>query len=243
MNSLQPKQRHSIFTSLTLNANQNLSVQHNSSISIQIIDLSKNKIDELNQKSTELNKKIKYQTIKEEDLNNYIIDIITILELILNDTYTPSSQIQPVYQNPYIEAIESSLFFLSYLKELEIKFKKNIFMDFKNDLERRIDALIANKNQLFFELYLYEYLLKKKYISAHTYNDFYFTKKELFDWYEKFNQKIIQYFVKNFNHYNSECRISLDNPRKNALNKIYFKMQKQLEDLYIQNTSIIPLSS
>ena len=231
MNSLQTQQRYPIFTSLTLNRTQNLVVKHTTNISIQIINLSKSKIDELNQKSTELNKKIKYKTIKGEDLNNYIIDITTILELILEDTYT-SYSIQNLYQNPYIEAIESSLFFLLYLNTQNIEYKKDIFFDFKNNLEKRIDSLIYNKDKLFFQLYLFEYLLKKKYIYyPHHYNNFYFKEDELFNWYKENNEKIIEYLLKNSNNYGDEYIIYLSNPRNNSLHELYFRIRKKLDSL------------
>ena len=190
-------------------------------ININIINLTKDKIDELNKCFKILDKSLEHNLINNEnEIGKSVVEIISLLEMIFEDSNSTRNQVEK-YNNPHKQAIESGLFFLNYINEKILK--KNlidvkIYNQFKKFINGHIELIIYNKEKFFFELYTYKWLKKEKYIKSR-----YSNKKdinedtELTSFYNKYHREILDYVIKN-------CHNSYQDPLNNEKNKTYYDL-------------------
>ena len=214
--------------------------QNNSQIifvnmNITIINITKDKIDELNKCFKMLDKNLEHNLFNNnKEIGKMVIEIISIMEMIFDDSNSEKWQIE-TYNNPFKQAIESGLFFLEYINNKILKQKLidiKIYNEFDNFITNNIESLIHNKKQFLFELYIYKWLKKENYINSNQsfsrYNEDNNNSEneELTNFYNKYHREILDWIIKNPNHLQ-------ENPLRNEKNRIYYNLlnsYKQIKD-------------
>ena len=136
------------------------------------------------------------------------------------------------YNNPYKLAIESALFFLDYINKNILQ--KNlidvaIYNEFDKFVINHIEEIVFNKEQCLFELYIYEWLKKEKYI--HEFNNInnYFKHEDLTQFYNKYHRKILDWIIRNDNN------LKQFNPLNNTKHVVYYNLFLQYNKISQQN--------
>jgi hypothetical protein len=201
-------------------------------MNITIINLTKDKIDELNKCFKILDKSLVNNLIdNEKEIGKSVIEIISLMEMIFEDCKSAKYEIEK-YNNPYKLAIESALFFLDYINKNILQ--KNlidvaIYNEFDKFVINHIEEIVFNKEQCLFELYIYEWLKKEKYI--HEFNNInnYFKHEDLTQFYNKYHRKILDWIIRNDNN------LKQFNPLNNTKHVVYYNLFLQYNKISQQN--------
>lgn len=190
-------------------------------MNITIINLAKDKIDELNKCFKILDKNLEHNLLDDKkEIGKSVIEIISLMEMIFEDTKSTKYDIEKC-NNPYKQAIESGLFFLNYINERI--FQKDlidvtIYSQFDKFISNHIEQIIYNKEQFFFKLHIYKWLKKENYIQTYS-NEIHDNSEdeELENFYNKHHRKILDWIIENYDNL-------YQNPLDDKRNEIYYNL-------------------
>jgi hypothetical protein len=192
-------------------------------MNITIINLAKDKIDELNKCFKILDKNLEHNLLdNKKEIGKSVIEIISLMEMIFEDSKSTKYEIEK-YNNPYKQAIESGLFFLNYINEKILQkdlIDVAIYNQFDEFISNHIEQIICNKERFFFELYIYEWLKKENYILAYSNRNHHHNNiedEELAKFYNQHHRKILDWIIKN-------CNNLYQNPLDNEKNEVYYNL-------------------
>jgi len=221
---------------MTINVLQKKEVIIFNHFNITLINLGTDKIDDLNKSFKLLEKYLKKEEKNKDEIENQVINIITIIEMLLEDT-------KPTWRHneldiPYLKALESAFFFFRYIKENNLAdfISKEIYNDFKTFLRKSISYLVYNESETVWKAKVWYWLQKEGYVSSSYYgvissnfsqkeNDF-FSDNELDEFYQKNHREIIDWLIKYFKNCGVEFPCPLDNRAKT-----YLRLLRKYEDL------------
>ena len=151
-----------------------------------------------------LSKYIKFN-IDQKVINEHIINIVSILEEAISKIYSNFNKTSYYnYKNSdYFKIIDFSLNFLKFL--ITNNLNKDIYSDFKEYIEKKINNIVYNPQEVIFKYKIYIYLKKEKLIltndkiySSLIENEEKFSSEEL-DNFIKLNYKqVIAYIINNY---------------------------------------------
>ncbi|MDX4036525.1 hypothetical protein [Aliarcobacter skirrowii] len=200
-------------------------------MNITIINLSKDKIDELNKCFKILDKSLVHNLINDKkEIGKSVVEIISLMEMIFEDSISTKLDIEK-YNNPYKQAIESGLFFLNYINEKILSkdlIDVEIYNSFNKFIINHIEQIIHNKEQFFFELYIYKWLKKEGYVHSYSINCDNIEDEKLTNFYNKYHRKILDWVIYNRDNLNQ-------NPLDNNKNKVYYDLLNSYDKISLQN--------
>ena len=187
-------------------------------MNITIINLAKDKIDELNKCFKILDKNLEHNLLDDKkEIGKSVIEIISLMEMIFEDTESTKYDIDK-HNNPYKQAIESGLFFLDYINKNILQkdlIDITIYNNFDKFISNHIEQIIYNKEQFLFELNIYKWLKKENYIKYRSHDNS--EDEELEDFYNKHHRKILDWIINNNNNL-------YQNPLDDKKNEIYYNL-------------------
>lgn len=202
-------------------------------MNITIINLSKDKIDELNKCFKILDKSLVNNLIdNKKEIGRSVVEIISLMEMIFEDSISTKRDIEE-YNNPYKQAIECGLFFLNYINEKILQkdlIDVAIYNQFDKFISNHIEQIIYNGKQFFFELYIYKWLKKENYV--HSYHNMNYHNnikdEELTNFYNKYHREILDWIINNRNNLDQ-------NPLDIKKNEVYYNLLSNYKKISQQN--------